>query len=160
MRFLCICNYLNKKNLFFILGVPSPSTNAALGGSPSSNQNALSSSSPPPPTASPTVVKPIELNMTPVKINHIVHPQITTVTPIPSSNFTNSTGISPSRAQQPAPSTSPSDWTIEEVIQFIETNDPILAVHAELFRKHVSLVSISMRFSIGRNDGKFLESFW
>lgn len=31
------------------------------------------------------------------------------------------------------------DWTIEEVINFISTTDPTLAVHAELFRRHVSL---------------------
>lgn len=28
------------------------------------------------------------------------------------------------------------DWTIEEVIQYIASNDPTLAVHADLFRKH------------------------
>lgn len=124
-------------------GVPSPSTNAALGGSPSSSQHsATTSSSPPPPTVSPTVVKSIDLNVTPaVKVNHRVHPQITSVVPIPTSNFPNAT-ISPSRSQQPAKCSSPSDWTIEEVIQFIETNDPILAVHAELFRKHVSFLYI------------------
>ncbi|XP_055606347.1 polycomb protein Scm [Uranotaenia lowii] len=43
----------------------------------------------------------------------------------------------------PVPSTSPqmprgqtSDWTIEDVIQFIAVQDPSLAVHADLFRKH------------------------
>ncbi|KAI9579882.1 hypothetical protein GQX74_000670 [Glossina fuscipes] len=30
----------------------------------------------------------------------------------------------------------PGDWSIEEVIQFIETNDSTLAVHGDLFRKH------------------------
>ncbi|ALC47933.1 Scm [Drosophila busckii] len=30
----------------------------------------------------------------------------------------------------------PVDWTIEEVIQYIETNDNTLAVHGDLFRKH------------------------
>lgn len=30
------------------------------------------------------------------------------------------------------------EWGIEEVIQFIESTDPCLGVHAELFRKHVS----------------------
>ncbi|XP_055377745.1 polycomb protein Scm isoform X2 [Condylostylus longicornis] len=30
----------------------------------------------------------------------------------------------------------PNDWSIEEVIQFIAINDPLLAVHADLFRKH------------------------
>ncbi|XP_055902326.1 polycomb protein Scm [Eupeodes corollae] len=32
--------------------------------------------------------------------------------------------------------THPGDWSIEEVIQFIETNDISLAVHGDLFRKH------------------------
>ena len=31
------------------------------------------------------------------------------------------------------------DWTIEDVIQFIAVQDPSLAIHAELFRKHVSI---------------------
>lgn len=30
------------------------------------------------------------------------------------------------------------EWGIEEVIQFIESSDPCLGVHADLFRKHVS----------------------
>ncbi|KAM7363805.1 polycomb protein Scm [Cochliomyia hominivorax] len=30
----------------------------------------------------------------------------------------------------------PGDWSIEEVIQFIESNDSSLAVHGDLFRKH------------------------
>lgn len=30
------------------------------------------------------------------------------------------------------------DWSIEEVIQFITATDPALAVHADLFREHVS----------------------
>lgn len=43
----------------------------------------------------------------------------------------------------PAPAPAPqmprgqtSDWTIEEVIHFIAAQDPTLAVHADLFRKH------------------------
>jgi hypothetical protein len=31
------------------------------------------------------------------------------------------------------------DWTIEDVIQFIAITDPTLAIHADLFRKHVSV---------------------
>lgn len=31
------------------------------------------------------------------------------------------------------------EWGIEEVIQFIESTDPCLGVHADLFRKHVSI---------------------
>lgn len=32
------------------------------------------------------------------------------------------------------------EWGIEEVIQFIESTDPCLGIHAELFRKHVSAI--------------------
>lgn len=31
-----------------------------------------------------------------------------------------------------------SEWGIEEVIRFIESTDPCLGIHADLFRKHVS----------------------
>lgn len=31
------------------------------------------------------------------------------------------------------------EWTIEEVIQYITATDPALGIHADLFRKHVSL---------------------
>lgn len=31
------------------------------------------------------------------------------------------------------------EWGIEEVIQFIDSTDPCLGVHADLFRKHVSI---------------------
>lgn len=34
------------------------------------------------------------------------------------------------------------EWGIEEVIQFIESADPCLGVHADLFRKHVSNLNI------------------
>lgn len=37
------------------------------------------------------------------------------------------------------------EWSIEDVIQFIEEADPCLGVHADLFRKHVSVVD-SYRF--------------
>ena len=40
----------------------------------------------------------------------------------------------------------PMDWSIEEVIQFIATNDPVLAIHADLFRKHVSNFEISTKW--------------
>lgn len=36
---------------------------------------------------------------------------------------------------------SPQEWTVEGVIKFIADTDPALAVHAELFRKHVSIYS-------------------
>ncbi|XP_059619107.1 polycomb protein Scm [Phlebotomus argentipes] len=34
------------------------------------------------------------------------------------------------------PTSSPSEWTIEEVIDYIAITDPALAIHADLFRKH------------------------
>ncbi|GAB0097361.1 Polycomb protein Scm [Sergentomyia squamirostris] len=34
------------------------------------------------------------------------------------------------------PTSSPSEWTIEEVIDYIAITDPALATHADLFRKH------------------------
>lgn len=37
-----------------------------------------------------------------------------------------------------APKGAPNEWTIEEVIQYITSTDPGLAVHADLFRTHVS----------------------
>lgn len=40
--------------------------------------------------------------------------------------------------RQKIPERSPNEWSIEDVIQFISNADPALAVHAELFRKHVS----------------------
>ncbi|XP_058448446.1 polycomb protein Scm [Malaya genurostris] len=39
-------------------------------------------------------------------------------------------------ARPQMPRGQPSDWTIEDVIQFIAVQDPALAVHAELFRDH------------------------
>uniref|UniRef100_A0A182SHQ4 SAM domain-containing protein n=1 Tax=Anopheles maculatus TaxID=74869 RepID=A0A182SHQ4_9DIPT len=42
--------------------------------------------------------------------------------------------IAPAIAQMPRGQTT--DWTIEDVIQFIAVQDPSLAIHAELFRKH------------------------
>lgn len=35
-------------------------------------------------------------------------------------------------------STSPNEWSVEDVIEFIAETDPALSIHAELFRKHVS----------------------
>ncbi|XP_058840600.1 polycomb protein Scm-like [Topomyia yanbarensis] len=42
----------------------------------------------------------------------------------------------PPIARPQMPRGQPSDWTIEDVIQFIAVQDPALAVHAELFRDH------------------------
>ncbi|XP_018797839.1 PREDICTED: polycomb protein Scm [Bactrocera latifrons] len=41
-----------------------------------------------------------------------------------------------SSASLPPLRSHPGDWSIEEVIQFIESNDTSLAVHGDLFRKH------------------------
>lgn len=38
----------------------------------------------------------------------------------------------------PQPKGPPTEWSIEDVIQFIAATDPALAIHADLFRKHVS----------------------
>ncbi|XP_053669570.1 polycomb protein Scm [Anopheles marshallii] len=42
--------------------------------------------------------------------------------------------VSPAMPQMPRGQTT--DWTIEDVIQFIAVQDPSLAIHADLFRKH------------------------
>lgn len=41
-------------------------------------------------------------------------------------------------ASSKMPTGPPQEWTVEGVIKFIADTDPALAVHAELFRKHVS----------------------
>jgi hypothetical protein len=47
----------------------------------------------------------------------------------------------PSSSSSPAiPSGNINDWKIEDVIQYISTADNSLAVHADLFRRHVSLL--------------------
>lgn len=44
-----------------------------------------------------------------------------------------------------APGRAPSSWSIEEVMQFVRDADPkALAPHAELFRKHVSDLFLSV----------------
>lgn len=40
------------------------------------------------------------------------------------------------------------EWTIEDVIQFIEESDPCLGIHADLFRKHVSKIFTKLSYSI------------
>lgn len=57
----------------------------------------------------------------------------------PSTPISTATGQqSPTSQNAQQPKVSPSEWNIEEVIQFIAATDPGLAVHADLFRKHVS----------------------
>lgn len=56
----------------------------------------------------------------------------------PSIPISTATGQQSPTSQSPQqPKHSPSEWNIEEVIQFIAATDPALAVHADLFRKHV-----------------------
>lgn len=57
-----------------------------------------------------------------------------------SSSSTPSIQTSQKQSQQQLPKGPPSEWSIEDVIHFIASTDPALAVHAELFRKHVSIV--------------------
>lgn len=47
------------------------------------------------------------------------------------------TSTTPSEGPPKMP-TDPSDWSIEDVITHISFTDPMLAVHADLFRRHVS----------------------
>lgn len=62
--------------------------------------------------------------------------------PVPSSSTGNpSTPVSTATGQTTPPpyiqpKGQPSEWSIEEVIQFIAITDPALAIHADLFRKH------------------------
>lgn len=51
------------------------------------------------------------------------------VPPTSAASAMNSASLPPLRSH-------PGDWSIEEVIQFIESNDSTLAVHGDLFRKH------------------------
>lgn len=55
----------------------------------------------------------------------------TSTTPAEPSNISESPVASLSKIPVP-------EWGIEEVIQFIESTDPGLGLHADLFRKHVS----------------------
>lgn len=58
---------------------------------------------------------------------------------------TGSTSLSFSSAARQSPGVSrmptgpPQEWSVEDVIKFIADTDPALAVHAELFRKHVRI---------------------
>lgn len=67
----------------------------------------------------------------------------TTTTTTGSASFSLSSGndAHSSNDSRKKPSTRPpNEWTVEDVISFISETDPALAVHAELFRKHVSFV--------------------
>lgn len=51
---------------------------------------------------------------------------------------TTSSNQSPQLATHKMPEGPPNEWSIEDVIQYISGTDSALAVHADLFRKHVS----------------------
>lgn len=56
----------------------------------------------------------------------------------PSTPISTSTGQqSPTSQNTQQPKLPPNEWNIEEVIQYIADTDPGLAIHADLFRKHV-----------------------
>lgn len=54
------------------------------------------------------------------------------------------------------------EWGIEEVIQFIESADPCLGVHADLFRKHVRIVYLLYYFFVSpiRNFRRLMEKLY
>lgn len=66
-----------------------------------------------------------------------VHDRLT-MTPNATTTTTSSSNQSPHLATQKMPEGSPNEWSIEDVIQYISGTDSALAVHADLFRKHVS----------------------
>lgn len=72
-------------------------------------------------------------------------PVITTTTTTVSPSDTQ-TSSSDAIAKQKTPQGPASEWSIEDVIQYISSTDPALAVHAELFRKHVSICSSCNRY--------------
>lgn len=66
----------------------------------------------------------------------------TTTTTTTGSTTLSFTGpLTPFPTASKMPTGPPQEWSVEAVIKFIADTDPALAVHAELFRKHVSLVS-------------------
>lgn len=77
---------------------------------------------PPPPTLHIVATAPV-----------VIPPSPTTMIPVPT--VPNSLLATPATSPQ-MPRGQTSDWTIEDVIQFIAVQDPALAVHADLFRKH------------------------
>lgn len=47
-----------------------------------------------------------------------------------------------------SPSNDPADWSVDEVMNYLISVDPALNIHAELFRKHVSLIPLHESFKI------------
>lgn len=65
----------------------------------------------------------------------------TTTTTTGSASFSLSDGNdahSSNDSRQKPTTRPPNEWTVEDVISFISETDPALAIHADLFRKHVS----------------------
>lgn len=63
-----------------------------------------------------------------------------TTTTTGSGSLSNARSATPSsNSLTKLPTGPPQEWTVEGVIKFIADTDPALAVHAELFRKHVSI---------------------
>lgn len=63
------------------------------------------------------------------------------------------------------PTGPPQEWSVEGVINFIADTDPALAVHAELFRKHVSFISnanlmITNKWPYSKNPFRFAGNRW
>lgn len=50
---------------------------------------------------------------------------------------------SPPKQNPPKLPAEPSEWSIEDVIQHITSTDPALAIHGDLFRKHVSITVLT-----------------
>lgn len=69
-----------------------------------------------------------------------VHDRLT-MTPNAATTTTPSSNQSPQLATHKMPDGPPNEWSIEDVIQYISGTDAALAVHADLFRKHVSTTS-------------------
>lgn len=63
----------------------------------------------------------------------------TTTTTTTGSASLSFTGVATPSPGSRLPTGPPQEWSVEGVIKFIADTDPALAVHAELFRKHVSL---------------------
>lgn len=60
---------------------------------------------------------------------------------LPCLNFVFFISFSGSFRESPRPSgQDPNLWTVEEVMQYIRDIDPVLAPHADLFRKHVCIL--------------------
>lgn len=66
----------------------------------------------------------------------------TTTTTTGSASFTLTGASTSNHSRTKSPTGPPSEWSVEDVIRFISETDPALAIHAELFRKHVSKIKM------------------